>query len=53
MEIFKQETLNRDIAARRRKVDEEAYELRLRKGIKKTHKLIYNFIMEQEIQEGE
>lgn len=53
MEIFKQENLNRTITARIGKVDEEAHELRLHKGIKKIHKLIYNFIMEQEIQEGE
>lgn len=38
-------------AAGRGKADEEAHELR--KGIRKIHRLIYNFIMEQEIQEGE
>lgn len=52
-EGFKGESLDRTMAAGRGKADEEAQELQLSNGIGKIHKLIYNFIMEQEIQEGE
>lgn len=39
-EGFRQETLNKTIAARGGRADGEGHELRLQKGIKKIHKLI-------------